>query len=96
LTIYIFLNLSPFNAPKKKKKNRRGMLARNGGVCFGHQESFEGGIPFEANYLTTCLYMDVYTSIVVGWDETPKSKILKKETMMFLPSIVETFFLKKI
>jgi len=48
------------------------MLARDGGVCFGHQESFEGGIPCEANYLTTCLYMDVYTSIVVGWDETPK------------------------
>jgi hypothetical protein len=68
------------------------MLARDGGVCFGHQESFEGGIPFEANYLTTCLYMDVYTSTVVGWDETPKSKIFKKETMMFLPSIVETVF----
>jgi hypothetical protein len=37
--------------------------------------------------------MDVYTSIVVGWDETPKSKILKKEMMMFLPFIVETFSL---
>jgi len=82
-------NFSPFNA---KNKIRRRMLARDGGVCFGHQESFEGGIPFEANYLTTCLYMDVYTSIVVGWDETPKSKILKKETMIFVPSIVETFF----
>ncbi len=71
------------------------MLASQGwmvGFVLRHQESFEGGIPFEANYLTTCLYMDVYTSIVVGWDETPKSKILKKDTMTFLPSIVETFF----